>query len=47
MFKGQITPQDFKDEMDNADLTYDVTAEHIDITLAFMPTRHRQAQSAY
>jgi NitT/TauT family transport system substrate-binding protein len=36
MFKGQITPQDFKDAMDNADYTYDVTAEHIDITTAFM-----------
>jgi NitT/TauT family transport system substrate-binding protein len=36
MFKGQITSQDFQDAMDNADYTYDVTAEHIDITTAFM-----------
>ncbi len=36
MFKGQITQLDFKDAMDNADYTYDVTAEHIDITAAFM-----------
>jgi NitT/TauT family transport system substrate-binding protein len=36
MFKGQITPQDFKDAMDNADYTYDVTLEHIDITTELM-----------
>jgi NitT/TauT family transport system substrate-binding protein len=36
MFKGQITPQDFKDAMDNADYTYDVSLEHIDITTGFM-----------
>ena len=36
MFKGQITPQDFKDAMDNADYTYDVSPEHIDITTEFM-----------
>jgi NitT/TauT family transport system substrate-binding protein len=36
MFKGQITPQDFKDAMDNADYTYDVSLEHIDITTDFM-----------
>jgi NitT/TauT family transport system substrate-binding protein len=36
LFKGQITAQDFKDAMDNADYTYDVTLEHIDTTTAFM-----------
>jgi len=36
MFKGQISSQDFKDAMDNADYTYDVTHEHIDITTDFM-----------
>ena len=36
MFKGQISPQDFKDAMDNADYTYDVTLEHVDITTDFM-----------
>ena len=36
MFKGQITPQEFKDAMDNATYTYDVTPEHIDITTEFM-----------
>jgi NitT/TauT family transport system substrate-binding protein len=36
MFKGQITPQDFKDAMDNADYTFDVTLEHIDTTTSFM-----------
>jgi NitT/TauT family transport system substrate-binding protein len=36
MFKGQITPQDFKDAMDNADYTYDVSLEHVDITTDYM-----------
>jgi NitT/TauT family transport system substrate-binding protein len=36
MFKGQITSQDFRDAMDNAAYTYDVTLEHIDITTDFM-----------
>lgn len=36
MFKGQISSQDFKDAMDNADYTYDVSLEHIDTTTAFM-----------
>jgi NitT/TauT family transport system substrate-binding protein len=36
MFKGQITPQDFKDAMDNADYTYDVTPEHIQVTTDLM-----------
>lgn len=36
MFKGQISVQDFKDAMDNADYTYDVTPSHIDITTSFM-----------
>lgn len=36
MFKGQITADDFKDAMDNADYTYDVTLEHIDITTDYM-----------
>ncbi len=36
MFKGQISSQDFRDAMDNADYTYDVTLEHIDVTTDFM-----------
>jgi len=36
MFKGQITSQDFRDAMDNADYTYDVAPEHVDITTSFM-----------
>ena len=36
MFKGQISSQDFRDAMDNADYTYDVTLAHIDITTDFM-----------
>lgn len=36
MFKGQISSQDFRDAMDNADYTYDVSLEHIDITTDFM-----------
>jgi NitT/TauT family transport system substrate-binding protein len=36
MFKGQITSEDYKDAMDNAEYTYNVTAEHIDITTEFM-----------
>ena len=36
MFKSQITAQDFRDAMDNADYTYDVTLSHIDITTDFM-----------
>lgn len=36
MFKGQITSEDFRDAMDNADYTYDVTPEHIDITTDYM-----------
>lgn len=36
MFKGQISAQDFRDAMDNAAYTYDVTPEHIDITIEFM-----------
>ena len=36
MFKNQITSQDFRDAMDNADYTYDVSLEHIDITTNLM-----------
>ena len=36
MFKGQISSQDFKDAMDNADYTYDVSPEHIATTTSFM-----------
>lgn len=36
MFKSQITPQDFKDAMDNAAYTYEVSPEHIDVTTDFM-----------
>lgn len=36
MFKGQITDQDFKDAMGNAQYTYDVTVDHIQVTTDFM-----------
>jgi NitT/TauT family transport system substrate-binding protein len=36
MFKGQLSSQDFRDAMDNAQYTYNVTLEHIDITTAYM-----------
>ncbi|MCE1240441.1 MAG: ABC transporter substrate-binding protein [Azonexaceae bacterium] len=36
MFKGQISSQDFRDAMDNADYTYDVSPEHIDISTEYM-----------
>jgi NitT/TauT family transport system substrate-binding protein len=36
MFKGQISSQDFKDAMDNAEYTYDVSLQHIGIATEFM-----------
>ncbi|MBS1972344.1 MAG: ABC transporter substrate-binding protein [Bdellovibrionales bacterium] len=36
MFKGQITPQDFKDAIGNSPYTYDITPEHIQITTDMM-----------
>jgi NitT/TauT family transport system substrate-binding protein len=36
MFKGQITGQDFKDAIGNSPYTYDVTAEHVQITTDLM-----------
>ncbi len=36
MFKGQITPQDFKDAMDNAAYTYEVPLQHIDVATEYM-----------
>jgi len=36
MFKGQITPGDFKDAIANSPYTYDVTAEHIQVTTDLM-----------
>lgn len=36
LFKGQLTSQDFRDAMDNAGYTYDVTVEHIAVTTEFM-----------
>jgi len=36
MFKNQITPQDFKDAMDNADYTYEVPPAHMDTATAMM-----------
>ncbi|MEX8511952.1 MAG: ABC transporter substrate-binding protein [Leptothrix ochracea] len=36
MFKGQISSQDFRDAMDNADYTYDVSLEHIDTVTGLM-----------
>lgn len=36
MFKGQITNQDYKDAMGNAEFTYDITVKHVQITTDFM-----------
>lgn len=36
MFKGQISSEDFRDAMDNAQYTYDISVEHIDITTKLM-----------
>jgi len=36
MFKGQISADDFRDAMDNASYTYDISAEHIDVTTRLM-----------
>ena len=36
MFKGQISSQDFKDAMDNAAFTYEVSLAHIDTVTALM-----------
>jgi NitT/TauT family transport system substrate-binding protein len=36
MFKNQITSQDFRDAMDNADYTYEVPPAHIDTATAMM-----------
>jgi NitT/TauT family transport system substrate-binding protein len=36
VFKGQITSDDFRDAMDNAEYTYDITPEHIQTTTDIM-----------
>lgn len=36
MFKGQITPDDYQDAISNSPFTYDVTAEHIQVTTDLM-----------
>jgi NitT/TauT family transport system substrate-binding protein len=36
MFKGQLSSQDFRDAMDNAQYTYDVSLQHIDVVTGFM-----------
>jgi NitT/TauT family transport system substrate-binding protein len=36
MFKGQISSQDYNDALSNAAFTYDVTADHIQVTTDFM-----------
>jgi NitT/TauT family transport system substrate-binding protein len=36
VFKGQITSEDFRDAMDNAQYTYDITPEHIQVTTDIM-----------
>jgi len=36
MFKGQISSQDFRDAMDNAQYSYDVSLQHIDVVTEFM-----------
>ncbi len=36
MFKGQITPDDFQDAISNSPYTYDITADHIQVTTDLM-----------
>jgi NitT/TauT family transport system substrate-binding protein len=36
MFKGQLSGQDFKDALDNAEYTYDVSLQHVGTTTDFM-----------
>jgi NitT/TauT family transport system substrate-binding protein len=36
VFKGQLTSDDFRDAMDNASYTYDITPEHIQVTTDIM-----------
>jgi NitT/TauT family transport system substrate-binding protein len=36
MFKGQISSDDFRDALDNAEFTYDISVDHIDITTKLM-----------
>jgi len=36
MFRGQITPEDFRDAIGNSPFTYDVTVEHIQVTTDLM-----------
>ena len=36
VFKGQISTEDFNDAMDNAEYTYDITPEHIQVTSDIM-----------
>ncbi len=36
MFKGQLTHEEYLDAMSNAAFTYDITAEHVQITTDFM-----------
>ncbi len=36
MFKGQLSAEDFRDAMGNAEYTYELTVEHIDITTGLM-----------
>ncbi|WP_434515727.1 ABC transporter substrate-binding protein [Dechloromonas sp. ARDL1] len=36
LFKGQLTSQDFKDAMENAQYTYDVTLDHVDVITGYM-----------
>ena len=36
MFKGQISQEDYRDAMSNAEFTYDVTADHVQVTTDLM-----------
>ena len=36
MFKGQITPEDFHDALENSPYTYDISVEHIQATTDLM-----------
>jgi NitT/TauT family transport system substrate-binding protein len=38
VFKGQLTPEEYKDAMANAAFTYDITPQHVQITTDMMVT---------
>jgi NitT/TauT family transport system substrate-binding protein len=36
MFKGQLTAEDYRDSMENADFTYDVTIQQVQVSTDMM-----------